>query len=230
MAGTAEIFGTELAQNQTYTFTGTKAAIYTWHGCRIEVTGDCQVEYSSEETPMVSYANVHFALERLRQEAALNGREGPRAVVVGPDHAGKTTLIKILTGYATKMGRKPVVVNLDGREGMLSIPGGLTAITFSSILDVEQGWGSSPMSGPSPVPVKLPVAYFYGLPSPEDNSGMYKAIVTRLAVAMTSKLAEDEEAKEAGCIIDTPGAISHGKNSYDIIQHIISEFSGMSSR
>lgn len=174
---------------------------------------------------MVSYVNVHFALERLRQEASVNRREGPRVVVVGPDNAGKTSLVKILTGYTTKIGRKPVVINLDCREGMLSIPGSLTAVAFSSIIDVEQGWGSSPMSGPSQVPVKLPLAYFYGLPSPEDSSKMYKPIATRLALAVTSKLAEDEEAQETGCIIDTPGTISHGKEGYDIIQHIVSEFS-----
>ena len=174
---------------------------------------------------MVSYANIHFALEALRQEASTKGSDGPRVVVVGPDNAGKTSLVKILTGYATKTGRKPVVVNLDPKEGMLSIPGSLTAVAFSSIIDVEQGWGSSPMSGPSQVPVKLPLAYFYGLPSPEENSKMYKPIITRLALAVTSKLAEDEEAQETGCIVDTPSAIRHGKEGYDIIQHIVSEFS-----
>ncbi len=34
------------------------------------------------------------------------------------------------------------------------------------------------------------------------------------------------EAKEAGCIIDTPGIISQGKKGYELIQHIVSEFSG----
>ena len=177
---------------------------------------------------MVSYVNVHFALERMRHEAAIHGREGPRVVVVGPDNAGKTSLIKTLTGYATKTGREPVVVNLDCREGMLSIPGSLTATSFSSIIDVEEGWGSSPMSGPSPVPVKLPLVYFYGLCSPEENSMMYKPITTRLAVAVTSKMAEDDDVRETGCLIDTPCTISQGKDGYDIIQHIVSEFSGKS--
>ncbi|KAI9821748.1 MAG: Cleavage polyadenylation factor subunit clp1 [Pycnora praestabilis] len=225
LSGTAEIFGTELAPGQKYTFTGTKAAIYTWHGCRIEVDGECQVEYTAEETPMVSYSNTHFALEKIRQQSASEAFDGPRVLVVGPENAGKTSLVKILTGYATRIGRQPVVVNLDSREGMLSMPGSLTATAFGSILDVEEGWGSSPISGPSPVPVKLPLVYYYGLPSPEDDSKMYKPIVTRLALAVMSRLAEDAEAKHAGCILDTPGIISQGKAGYDIIQHIVSEFS-----
>jgi polyribonucleotide 5'-hydroxyl-kinase len=50
--------------------------------------------------------------------------------------------------------------------------------------------------------------------------------VTRLAVASTSRLAEDSIIKETGMIIDTPGIISQGKGGYDLISHIVSEFSG----
>ncbi|KAF3483129.1 uncharacterized protein GIQ15_02453 [Arthroderma uncinatum] len=248
LSGTAELFGTELATSQTYTFSGTKAAIYTWHGCTLEVTagdsvavggvgsapvppgsgsGGCQVEYTAEETPMVDYANVHFALETMRDEAKANGRGGPRVLILGPEDAGKTSLAKILTGYATKMGRQPFVVNLDPSEGMLSVPGTMTATAFRTLIDVEQGWGSSPMSGPTPIPVKLPLVYFYGLRSPLDGGEeLYKSIVSRLALTVAGRLAEDEEAKETGIIIDTPGEISQGRGGgEDIINHIVTEFS-----
>jgi polyribonucleotide 5'-hydroxyl-kinase len=181
----------------------------------------------AEETPMVSYANTHFALEGLRQEAGRNDREGPRVLVVGPSNAGKTSLVKLLTAYATRGGRQPLIVNTDSREGMLSIPGTLTAAAFASIIDVEEGWGSSPTSGPSPVPVKLPLCYYYGLPSPEDDPKLYKPVITRLALAATSRLADDPEVRHTGIIIDTPGVISQGKSGYELISHIISEFSGI---
>ena len=90
----------------------------------------------------------------------------------------------------------------------------------------EQGWGSSPTSGPSPVPVKLPLCYYYGLPSPEDNAKLFKPVLTRLALAATSRLTDDTAVRETGMIIDTPGVISQGKGGYDIISHIVSEFSG----
>ncbi|PGH30160.1 mRNA cleavage and polyadenylation factor Clp1 [[Emmonsia] crescens] len=246
LAGTAELFGTELAASQTYTFSGTKAAIYTWHGCTLEVSagdpiaigglgsvppppgsgsGGCQVEYVAEETPMVEYVNIHGALETMREAAKTSGREGPRVLILGPEDAGKTSLTKILTGYATKRERQPVVVNLDPSEGMLSVPGSLTATAFRAMIDVEEGWGSSPMSGPSPIPVKLPLVYFYGLPSPLDAEGqLYKPIVSRLALAVAGRLAEDRDAREAGVIIDTPGVLSQGKGE-DVIHHIVTEFS-----
>ncbi|KAH8602071.1 Pre-mRNA cleavage complex II protein Clp1-domain-containing protein [Bisporella sp. PMI_857] len=223
LSGTAELFGTELALNHVYTFRGTKAAIFSWHGCRLEVLGPC-VEYIAEETPMVSYVNTHFALDKLRDEASEKNGEGPRVLVVGPSNSGKTSLVKMLTAYATRVGRQPMVINTDSREGMLSIPGSLTATPFASILDVEQGWGSSPSSGPSPVPVKLPLCYFYGSPSPEDNTKLYRPTISRLAIAGASRLAEDPDIKHAGMIIDTPGIISQGKENFDLISHIISEF------
>ncbi|KAI9683588.1 MAG: Cleavage polyadenylation factor subunit clp1 [Trizodia sp. TS-e1964] len=223
--GTAEIFGTELGLNQVYFFTGTKASVYTWHGCQIEVHGECEVEYIAEQTPMESYVNTHFALEKLRRHAATHGTDGPRVMVVGPENSGKTSLVKILTSYATKLGRQPLVVNLDPKEAMMSIPGTLTATSFSSIIDVEEGWGSSPTSGPSLVPVKLPLVYNFGYPMPEDDPKLFKPIATRLALAVTSRLLDDQAAKVSGCIIDTSGQISQGKDGYNIIKHLVSEFS-----
>ncbi|KAI1002617.1 mRNA cleavage and polyadenylation factor [Podosphaera aphanis] len=224
LSGTAEIFGTEIALNQTYRFQGTKTAIFSWHGCRIEVKGACE-EYTAEETPMVQYVNTHFALEKLRDLAERNRSDGPRVLVVGPSNAGKTSLVKILTAYALRIGRRPMIVNTDPREGLLSIPGTLTATAFSTILDVEQGWGSSPTSTSSPIPVKLPLCYFYGLGNPEDNAKVYKPVLTRLALATMSRIADDKEIKHSGIIIDTPGVISQGKGGYDLISHIVSEFS-----
>ncbi|KAK6583811.1 hypothetical protein PZA11_003541 [Diplocarpon coronariae] len=224
ISGTAEIFGTELALNHIYTFRRIKASIYTWHGCRIEVTGSCE-EYTAEETPMTQYANTHFALEKLRDAAEQSGRDGPRVLIVGPTDAGKTSLVKLLTAYAIRMGRQPMVINTDPKEGLLSIPGTLTATPFASIIDVEQGWGSSPTSTSNPVPVKLPLCYYYGLPNPEDNTKLYKPIISRLALAAMSRLSEDTIIKSTGMILDTPGIISQGKGGYELISHIVSEFS-----
>lgn len=186
------------------------------------------MEYLAEETPMISYANLHFALERIRDENAMNGGDGPRVLVVGPENAGKTSLVKLLTAYTTRSGRQPVTVNLDTKEGMLSIPGSLSAAVFSSIIDTEEGWGSSPTNGPSQIPVKLPLVYYYGQVNPEDNTQVFKPITTRLALSVMSRLQEDGEAKEAGCIVDTPGVISQGKRGYEIIQHVVSEFASKS--
>ncbi|KAH7394949.1 Pre-mRNA cleavage complex II protein Clp1-domain-containing protein [Phaeosphaeria sp. MPI-PUGE-AT-0046c] len=227
-SGTAEFFGTELAPATTYTFQGTKGAIFTWHGCRLDIGGEVESDYVAEETPMMSCANLHFALELLRDKSVSSGgaEMGPRVLVVGPEHSGKTSLVKILTSYAVKTGRQPVVVNLDPKQGMLSVPGSFSAAAFSSIMDIEEGWGSSPISGPNPTPVKMPLVYHYGLKDPEEGK-VFKPIVTHMALAVTSRLEEkDKLSKQAGFIIDSSGAISQGKNGvYENIEHIVSEFS-----
>lgn len=175
---------------------------------------------------MMSYANAHFALETMREKTLHTGDIGPRVLVVGPENAGKTSVVKILTSYAVKFQRQPVVVNLDPRQGMLSVPGSLSAAAFSSIVDIEDGWGDSPISGPSPVPVKMPLVYHYGLANPEEGK-VFRPLVTRMALAVTSRLEEDKESRQAGLIIDTPGTIAQGKAGvYENIEHIISEFSG----
>ena len=227
LSGTAELFGTELAPKFVYTFRGTKGAIYTWHGCELEITGAVETDYVAEETPMSQYANTHFALEDLRSVAEDYGTIGPRVMIVGPENAGKTSLAKLLTSYAIKGRRQPVLVNLDPRQGLLSVPGSLTATTFATLVDVEEGWGSSPISGPSATPVKMPLCYHFGCQDPEESSKLFKPLVTRLALATGSRLEEDPEARVSGCIIDTPGSLSSGKASgYELIQHIASEFSG----
>jgi len=227
-SGTAEFFGTELAPSTTYSFQGTKGAIFTWHGCKLEIGGEVESDYVAEETPMMSCANLHFALELLRDQSVSSGSAemGPRVLVVGPEHSGKTSLVKIMTSYAAKTGRQPMVVNLDPRQGMLSIPGSFSAAAYSSIVDIEEGWGSSPISGPSPIPVKMPLVYHYGLKDPEEGK-VFKPLVTRMALAVTSRLEEDKLSKQAGFIIDSSGAISQGRNGvYENIEHIVSEFSG----
>ncbi|KAF9694689.1 hypothetical protein EKO04_007293 [Ascochyta lentis] len=226
-SGTAEYFGTELAPSTTYSFQGTKGAIYTWHGCKLELGGEAESDYVAEETPMISHANLHFALEMLRDKsvASNNVEMGPRVLVVGSENAGKTALVKTLTSYAVKSGRQPMVINLDPRQGMLSVPGSFSAAAFSSIVDIEEGWGSSPISGPSPIPVKMPLVYHYGLKDPEEGK-LFKPLVTRMALAVTSRLEEDKASKQAGFIIDSSGTISAGKAGvYENIEHIVSEFS-----
>ena len=224
--GKAEFFGTELAPNTPYTFRGAKGAIYSWEGAYLEVTGDPEGDYVAEETPVVQYANVHFALENLREESKSKGVAGPRVLVLGPEDSGKTSLVKFLSAYAMKNGRQPMVVNLDPQEGLLSPPGSLTITTFGNILDVEEGWGSSPISGPTALPVQMPLCYHFGCKNPGDNDRLFRPLITRMALAATSRLEADVEAKASGCIIDTAGSISSAKSGgYELIQHIVSEFS-----
>jgi polyribonucleotide 5'-hydroxyl-kinase len=220
-----------------YAFSGIKSKINTWHGCTLEVSAPTAGSYdaymsepSAEETPMVSYLNLHMKLEGLRAAAQSARQMGPRVLVAGPPNAGKTSLVRMLTGYATRMNRQPLVVNTGVREGMLALPGTLSAAVFATIIDLTTEWGGTPSSGPSAVPVKLPLAYYYGHAQPDDNLRLYKQLCSTLSVAATSRLAEDPEVKTAGMLIDTVGiggssGAAKGGSNYDLLAHIVAEFS-----
>lgn len=167
LSGSAEIFGAELAQSvdlnlstlkQSYIIPGpAKFAVFTWHGCILDVDVEfgksVDIMYTSEETEAnVAYVNTHAQLEAMRDEALMkslnasntnvmydgessdadpSSRDGPRVLVVGPADSGKTSLVKTLVSYAIKLGRNPMLVDLDPKQNMLSVPGTLTAATMS---------------------------------------------------------------------------------------------------
>jgi polyribonucleotide 5'-hydroxyl-kinase len=176
---------------------------------------------------MVSYLNLHFKLESLRATAQRTSQMGPRVLVVGPPNAGKSSLVRTLASWATRMGRQPLVTNTDSREGMLTLPGTLSAAVFATLIDLTTDWGSLPSSGASAIPVKLPLAYYYGLPQPDDNPTLFKRMLGRLAVAATSRLAEDPDVKTSGMLIDSGGVPTGARAAtyYDFIGHVVSEFS-----
>jgi len=95
--------------------------------------------YTSDETGMIAAINIHSQLEAMRESCA-SGLEStstspspstsasasaskqsppPRVLVLGDADSGKTTLCKILTSYATKLGRKPILVDLDPTRGSI---------------------------------------------------------------------------------------------------------------
>ena len=226
VSGTAEIFGVELAPNQPYQFSGFKGAILTWHGCELEITGQAESEYVGQETDYaVEWLNVHGMLETARDDAQASSDGGPRVLVVGPDFVGKSSLVRNLTGWGVVVGRIPTVVNVDSREGLLAPPGSVTAVTVGSQLDVENGYGISPISGPTITPVKTPLVYHSPYASPAEKADVFKAVITRTALSVTNKLEEDPAAKQSGLFLDTPGSLNDPKSNYDLISHLISEFS-----
>lgn len=209
---------------------------------------------------MAEYANVHFALERLRDNAAeaLASLEamhssasvsqfdndaatgGPRVLVLGPPNAGKSTLAKMLTSYAARSGRSPCVVNLDPGEGMFAPPGSFSAAVFGAdgVMDIEDaatgGWGGSPVTGgvagggTGTVGVKTPLVYQFGAAERvEEAPEWFKGICSRVAMAVTGRFEEDRAVKEAGILVDIGGSVVGARGGYEIVAHVVSEFSSM---
>lgn len=239
--GTAEIFGTEIALGQEYTFSGYKGAVYTWQGCLLEygptdddtTSGGEINEYTSEETPMNFFVNLHFGLEKMRgpipspSAPPQSLQTAPRILVIGPKDCGKTSLCKLLVAYANKCGRFPMFCNTDPAESVYSVPGALSATVVSDILDVEQGWGSSAITGPVMLHTKQPIAFLYGLEKIQTNIKYYSHMVSRLAIAVNTRLQTDVLAQTSGLVVDTPSDLVAGadpQQGYSAIANMISDF------
>ncbi|KAG8191312.1 hypothetical protein JTE90_006064 [Oedothorax gibbosus] len=212
-SGTAEIFGTELVKNKKFAFScGEKVAVFTWHGCALELVGKPEVAYVAKETPMVFYANLHCVLEQTRNHAEDRGTKGPTVLVTGPADVGKSTLCRILLNYAVRLNRRPVYVDLDVEVNSISIPGTVAALPVERVAEVDEGFSST-----------APLVFHYGHKSPSTNVQLYNKVVSRLAQVVSTRAGEpDKKAAIGGCIINTGGWVKG--EGYQTIKHAAKAF------
>jgi polyribonucleotide 5'-hydroxyl-kinase len=209
IAGTAEVFGHELASKRNYTFVNKNIAVYTFHGCQVEVKGyHNDIIYVSDQTPMASYIATHASLEQLRKAAQRKGPDcaGPRVLVVGPTDVGKTTLCRILLNYAVRSGRKPTYVDLDVGQNSITIPGVLAATPYEHVMGIDSL---------SDFPLNAPMVYFFGHTTPSKNIKNFKSGMVQLEKAVSLRSEKSSEASNSGVIINTCGWIDG--DGYDLI-------------
>lgn len=216
--GNAEIFGTELPPEIWLNFPPRlKFAVFTWYGATIEMDGTPETGYTADETPMVSYVNVHAILEGRRNRAKTSPSDdsvlsqGPRVIVVGPSDSGKTTLSRMLLSWAAKQGWKPTFVDLDIGQGSITIPGCIAATPIEMPIDPVEG-----------IPLEMPLVYFYGHTSPSNNVELYKVLVKELAGILERQFAGNAESRAAGMVLNTMGWIEGV--GYDMLLHAIRTF------
>eukprot|EP00696_Hemimastix_kukwesjijk_P013292 gnl/Hemi2/26655_TR8946_c0_g2_i1.p1 gnl/Hemi2/26655_TR8946_c0_g2~~gnl/Hemi2/26655_TR8946_c0_g2_i1.p1 ORF type:complete len:425 (+),score=95.46 gnl/Hemi2/26655_TR8946_c0_g2_i1:71-1345(+) len=213
LSGTAEMFGTELARDREYTLRDRKGAIFTWHGCVLRLRGADSRAYVADETPMVSFLNVHAVLEEARLTAAssANREVGPKVMLVGPVDSGKSSLAKVLLNYGIKRGRKPIFIDLDVGQGEISPPGCFAANVVDKQCDIEDGWDLTSV-----------LAFFYGHVSPSVNRKLYSSLMRRLAELLDQRFDADPACRSSGYICNTCGWVDD--LGYEILKETIEIF------
>jgi polyribonucleotide 5'-hydroxyl-kinase len=245
-----------------------KVAIYTWHGCVIDVTQvkKLDIVYVSDETNAnVAYVNTHAQLEAMRDEAytattaataataamdsngqqhqrssgdsATTGGTGPRVLLVGPADSGKTSLARTLLAYAIKLGRSPLLVDIDVSQNMLSVPGTLAALAPTPELISAEGYASPMiMTGPSSSSASSaggssgggsggtpqPIVLWYGTQDITSHPDLYKSQITKLGSLINTRLSYDIDMNASGIIVNTSGTIEDV--GYQYLLHAIDEF------
>lgn len=197
LSGRAEIFGTEIVTGQTYTFTANvlpSLAVFSWHGCTVEVDGFPKGDpyVSSGPSVMTAYINLHAALDTRRQIAAATGKRGPRVVIAGQASVGKTTVSRLLVNYAARLRRKPMYIDLDAADGVAGLPGTLSMAVHERMMDLADGPAGA-----------RPLCYHFGHLKPSDNKRLFSLLLTKMAEAAAQRCSEDEGVNSGGCVIDT---------------------------
>lgn len=220
--GTAERFGEELPPERDLTFKGpAKFALFTWHGCKLRVSGDPSTPYVTASNVMRDYLTAHAIINKMRYEACRDKRLGPKVVVAGGPSSGKSSVCRILTNYALKCGWRPIFVELDVSANEDMMPGCISASVKSNN------------------PSEQPLAYFFGHTEiRQQNMELYLAQVTELAAAVKQRLANELEyaqnttpgsfaladnAYASGCIINFPPFIDPSQGEI-VLNHIIQQF------
>ena len=131
--------------------------------------------------------------------------------MVGPADHGKSTIVRILTAYACRLDRTPILVDLDVGQGTI-VPGCVSAIPLDkTCLNVEEGFSNY-----------NPLVHFYGHTTPKDNVEIYKLLLNNLVEKINSRFEKDADAKSSGLIINTCGWIEAA--GFDLLLHIMKLF------
>ena len=210
--GSCELWGCELAVGRRYEIAngGLQLALFTWHGCVVDVdagggsgsSSSSDISYVSPETDAnISFVNTHAQLEALRDEALKAGGQGPRVMVVGPPESGKSSLVKTLVAYACKVGRTPLMVDLDPCDNFLSVPGTLAVAPMNAMALTVETYATCGL----PPNTAHPLVVWHG--STTVNPDLFPAQVERLATSIERRFEHDDQARASGLIVNTNGWI-----------------------
>ena len=220
--GSCELWGLELVQGKPHILTdgGFKLALFTWHGCVVDI--ECEnldIAYTTDETSCnIAYVNTHAQLESLRDQAASSSSDGPRVLICGPTDSGKTALLKILSAYACKLGRAPMVVDLDINDNTLSIPGTISAcpLTFDALsIETHATTGVPPGTASS-------LVLWHGSAT-NLTPELWKAQVTALGSKVQKRCESDDLERASGLLVNTSGSMQD--DGLDLLLHAIQALS-----
>mmetsp|Transcript_19589 Transcript_19589/g.45556 ORF Transcript_19589/g.45556 Transcript_19589/m.45556 type:complete len:469 (+) Transcript_19589:86-1492(+) len=196
---TAEMFGAELVPGQEYPLLGgTRAALYTWHGCRIQVIGPTLQEYDAPNIVMRDYLACASVLEQRRQRAVELDQPAPRVLVCGSAFSGKSSFCQMLCNYALRRECTPIYVDLDTRysnmKQLQGLPGCVSAMPVEHSIDEE--------------PFRR-MSYFYGHVDWTENQRLYERVAFHLSRVVSAKLShstspEGARVASAGLIANAP--------------------------
>ncbi|EEA04826.1 uncharacterized protein CMU_038930 [Cryptosporidium muris RN66] len=210
----AEIFGAELPPDVEMNIApSSRLAIYTWHGCIIQIKGLVQQEYQGINKSMKDYLEVIQVLDSRREYAKLHNTYGPRVLITGSSNSGKSTLCQILCNYAARRGYVHMYVELDPRGSTdkpnMQFPAGIIG---ASIVDEFF---------PHRKELKDSLAFFFGHLNVTDDIQLYLYLCHLLsgAIFLRNQNSSGTNSIISGFIVNAPY-----QPSTELLEELISIF------
>ena len=169
------------------------------------------VDGDDGDVTAVNVVNTHAQLEVMRddcrkyfnddqQRQQLNGGSAPqpqpqppRVLIVGNNSTGKLSLLKTLTSYALKVGRSPLVVNLNPGLSITSVtpvPGCVGCKVVAGSFDYPTVLSSfttsdANLKGDQGGGQRHPLCLFYGNKKIRSNPSFYYEVVSKLGTSVS---------------------------------------------
>ena len=93
-------------------------------------------EYTSNDTPMISYINSSFIINEWRLNTHYLKSIGPKILITGSRSSGKSTLAKIFANYALRLGWAPILMDIDPLHNLIAPPACIAAAQIDFLLPV----------------------------------------------------------------------------------------------
>eukprot|EP01062_Namystynia_karyoxenos_P078283 TRINITY_DN8041_c0_g1_i1.p1 TRINITY_DN8041_c0_g1~~TRINITY_DN8041_c0_g1_i1.p1 ORF type:complete len:453 (+),score=164.03 TRINITY_DN8041_c0_g1_i1:97-1359(+) len=196
--GDGSVFGTPINRLEVYTFPeGTKAAIYSQGGCKVQLRGHKNARQAESSTS--SYTGLLSTLRQMREGAKRSGsaEEAPRVLVVGPTDAGKSTLCKQVLNNATSDGYGITFVDCDLGQNSITCPGSIATcwLNAGEHVDIQEGLNLLP-----------PLAFYFGdLSVNKDNIHYYGHLCGQSYACIRANQENRTSFAPGGIVINTMG-------------------------
>ncbi|EPR78317.1 pre-mRNA cleavage and polyadenylation factor Clp1 [Spraguea lophii 42_110] len=138
LSGTCEIKGQELLDTKSYDIKNINSFIFTYHGCKMQLEGECNLYYITKNS------NILKIFSKFNEYI----NENKNVLVLGN---GRSTFMTILANYFVRIHKDINLIELDVEKGFLVFPGVLGKVNIKKSIDFEYG-----------IQYNDPNFYFYG--------------------------------------------------------------------
>lgn len=209
--GNAEIFGSTMNVGRSYIIKGEKISIFALEASTIRIEGNPNFIYHTQDSLMLSYFKIYEVIEELWTSARESKSQAPRILLTGPIDSGKSTLTRLLSNLSFRMGWKTAIVDLDVDQGILTLPGCISAALLDKPWDIENGISTESL-----------IAFYYGHIKTNEAIEQYRALVEKLASILEKKTTLSHETASLGMFINTIGLVDG--IGYELLLHQIDTF------